>query len=221
MKLKHFLQLIILFLLFFGISLPCRAENLSTREAQIWAENKGREILSILTAGGKDDKFAKLDEIADNDVDLQYAARFVVGKYWKQMSEKQKQKYVPLFKRYTKSLYKSYSLDLKDGDVEYSVDKALSTKTGVDVFCSVKIAEIEKNVDNNSKGGINAVFSLVKINNKIKVRDLKIEESSFLRAYRERFYKMIHEDNEDEIDWFLEELEAIVQDNEEKFIMTQ
>lgn len=217
MKLKYFLQLIILFLLFCGFSLPCKADNLTPQEAQTWAENKGREILNILTDDNITDRFEKLDEIADNDIDLDYAGRFVVGKYWRQMSEEQKQKYMPLFKRYSKSLYKSYNTDLKDGEVTYTVDKSLTSKTGVDVFCTVKINEIEKNVDNNSKGGIKVVFSLVKVDGKIKVRDLKIEESSFLRAYRERFYKMIHEDNEDEIDWFLEDLEAIVRDNEENF----
>lgn len=216
MKLKHFLQLIILFLLFWGFCLPCSAENLTTAEAQKWAENKGQEILNILTDNSLEDKFVKLDEIADNDVDLDYAARFVVGKYWKQMTDEQKQKYLPLFKRYTKSIYKSYSLDMNEGDVEYSVDKALPTKFGVDVFCSIKIKAVEENVDDKSKGGIKAVFSLAKVDGKIKVRDLKIEESSFLHAYRERFYKMIHEDNEDEIDWFLETLEEIVRDNEEK-----
>jgi len=217
MKLKYFLQLIILFLLFCGFSLPCNADNLSPQEAREWAENKGREILNILTNDNITDRFDKLDEIADNDIDLDYAGRFVVGKYWRQMSEEQKQKYIPLFKRYSKSLYKSYNTDLKDGEVTYTVDKALTGKTGVDVFCTVKINEIEKNVDDNSKGGIKVVFSLVKMDGKIKVRDLKIEESSFLRAYRERFYKMIHEDNEDEIDWFLEDLETIVRDNEENF----
>ena len=58
------------------------------------------------------------------------------------------------------------------------------------------------------------IFSLTKQNNKIMVRDLKIGESSLLIAYRERFYKMIHQDNDDEIDWFLEDLESITEDKE-------
>ena len=217
MKLKYFLRLIILFLLFCSISSPCFAQNLSAEEAENWALNKGHEILNILTTARGEDKFAKLDEIADNDVDLDYAAKFVVGKYWRQMSEEQKQKYLPLFKRYTKSLYKSYSLDLREGDVDFTVDKVLTNPEGADVYCSVKVKMIEQNVDDKSKGGVKAIFSLVKIDGRIKVRDLKIEESSFLNAYRDRFYKMIHEDSDDEIDWFLEDLETIVEDNEEKF----
>lgn len=214
MKLKCFLQLIILFLLSFVFCDICYAESIQMQEAQNWAESKGQEILGILTAEADEDKFIKLDEIIDNDVDLDYAARYVVGKYWRLMTDEQKKTYLPLFRRYTKGLYKSYSVDLKKGDVDFSVDKALPTKTGADVFCTVKINAVEQKVDDESKGGVKAIFSLVKVDGHIKVRDLKIEESSLLRAYRERFYKMIHEDNEDEIDWFLESLEDIVQDNE-------
>lgn len=217
MKLKYFLRLIILFLLFCGISFPCLAQDLSTKEAENWTLNKGHEILNILTTESGEDKFIKLDEIVDNDVDLDYAAKFVVGKYWRQMSETQKQKYLPLFKRYTKTLYKSYSLDLRKGDVDFTVDKVLITPIGADAYCSLKIKVIEQNVDDKSKGGVKAIFSLVKTDGKIKVRDLKIEESSLLNAYRDRFYKMIHEDSDDEIDWFLEDLETIVEDNEENF----
>ena len=226
MKIKYFLQLIILFLSFFVFILPCTAEEatvddahnygLSVDEAQDWAESKGQEILDILT-GDSEDKFTKLDEIADNDVDLKHAARFVIGKYWKQMSEEQKQKYLSLFNRYSKSLYKSYSPNIQKGEITFSVDKAVMTKIGVAVYCTVKIKKVEEKVDEASKGGVKVIFSLVKYDGKIKVRDLKIEESSFLQAYRERFYKMIHEDSEDDIDWFLEDLEAIVRDNENKF----
>lgn len=216
MKLKYFLQLIILFFGCCFISIPCMAENFTAQQASNWAENKGREILDILTVEDNEDKYEKLDVILQNDVDLDYAAKFVVGKYWRQMNEDQREKYIPLFKRYTKSIYKGYSLDLKKGDVNFSVDKSLVDQKGVDVYCTVFIKALEDNVDNASKGGIKVIFSLVKVDDNIKVRDLKIEQVSFLRSYRDRFYKMIHDDNEDEIDWFLETLEEIVQDNEEK-----
>ena len=58
------------------------------------------------------------------------------------------------------------------------------------------------------------MFSLIRENGKIKVRDLKIAESSLLVTYRERFNKMIHQDNDDEIDWFLDDLMALTEDKE-------
>ncbi|MBR1904408.1 MAG: hypothetical protein IJ824_04450, partial [Alphaproteobacteria bacterium] len=50
----------------------------------------------------------------------------------------------------------------------------------------------------------------------VQVRDLKVEESSLLLSYRDRFYKMIHEDSDDDMTWFLEDLTALTQDTEEK-----
>ncbi|MBQ8481266.1 MAG: ABC transporter substrate-binding protein [Alphaproteobacteria bacterium] len=193
------------------------ADNITSEEAKNWAENKGHEILDIITGDDLYTKMDQIDNIVQNDIDLDYAAKFVMGKYWRQMSEEQKQKYIPLFKRYTKSLYKSYQFDIKKGAVDFSVDKALPTKIGADVYCTVTINTVEKNIDDKYKGGIKVIFLLVKVDNRIKVRDMKIEESSFLHSYRERFYKMVHEDNEDEIDWFLETLEEITNDNEENF----
>ena len=204
---------------FLGILLFCSslasASAFTQTEALNWANHKGKQILSILSSENKSDKYTTLDRILDNDVDLDYAAKFVVGKYWKQMTSDQQSKYLSLFRRYAKTVYRSYSLDLQKGEVYFTTDKAIITKPDTaDVFCTIYINSVEKNVDEASKGGINTIFTLHKQNNTIKVRNLKIEESSFLSAYRQRFYKMIHEDSEDEIDWFLEDFETIVTDNE-------
>lgn len=216
MKLKYFLQLIILFFGFFMLTPVAKAETFTVAEAQEWAQNKGKELLDILTSEGGEEKYERLDSLLQNDIDLNYAAKFVVGKYWRQMSEEQQKRYLELFDGYAKTVYRSYSLNLRKGDIDFSVEKALADKKGVDVYCVVIINALEKKVNDESKGGVKVIFSLVKNDGKVKVRDMKIEELSFLNSYRERFYKMIHEDNEDEIEWFLESLEEIVRDNDEK-----
>jgi len=216
MKLKYFLQLIILFLSMVIFNNTANAAAITETQAIEWANQKGREIIALLTAPESEEKYHQLDNILFNDVDLDHAARYVVGKYWKNMSEAQRQKYVPLFKRYIAAVYKSYPLELQQGDVDFSVEKAIQNTKNTEIHCKIFIKVLENSVDENSKGGINAVFVLSIENNQIKVQDLKIAESSLLQAYRERFYKLIHEDSDDEIDWFLDELEEIVQDNENK-----
>ncbi len=215
MKLKHCLYL--LFFLLGALLLPTiafAAENFTSEEARTWADSKGREVLNILTSENSAEKYQKLDEILQNDVDLDHAARFVIGKYWKQMTEKQRTEYMDVFKKYTSALYKSYPLDIEKGAVTYAIDKVLADKQLQNVYCTVYIKAIEKNVDDKSKGGIHVIFSLVKNDDKIQVRDLKITETSFLLAYRERFYKILHEDDDDDIDWFLEDLKQITADLE-------
>ena len=213
MKIKSFLQLIILFLTAVMLARPAFAA-LSEAEAKVWAENKGGEILQILAADDRQQKYDKLDEILHNDIDLDHGAKFVAGKYWRQMTEMQKEQYVPLFKRYMAATYKTYPLDIQRGAVRFTVDKVLPSKDTTDVFCTVYIAAAI--TDEAKPDGIKVIFNLNADGEKIRVRDIKVAESSLLQALRERFYKMIHQDSDDEIDWFLEDLTAIVEDTEEK-----
>ncbi len=212
MKIKYFLQLIILFLGIFWIT-PSFA-SISSEESTIWANNKGEEILNILTSKNTSKKISALDKIMSEDIDLDHAAQFVVGKYWRQMSDEQKKRYIPLFKRYAHSLYKNYPLNINKGDITFEVNKVIIDKGIANIFCTIYISTLEQNVTESSKGGIKVSFIVTKKNNHLLLRDLKIEESSLLLSFRERFYKMIHEDSDDEIDWFLEDFEAMVEDNE-------
>ena len=215
MKLKCFLQFIILCsITFFPLSV-CAAD-FSSDEARAWMDQKGKEVLKIMTSFQREDKFKQLDTLLFNDVDLDYAGQFVVGKYWKKMTPEQQKKYIPLFKRYTSALYKEYPLTLDKGAVTYVIDKVIADNDSQYVYCTIYIASIEKNVDETSKDGVKVVFRLVLNNGKIQVRDLQIAESSFLRAYRERFYKMIHEDDDDDMEWFLDDLQELTIDMEKE-----
>lgn len=203
-----------IFLLCSGFSAVAESENAELGAVRFWAENKGAQILEILADKNLERKYAELDEILYKDIDLDYASRFVMGRYWKQMSEEQKQTYVPLFKRYVASLYKSFPLDVPMGSIGYKIEKIVPNKDFYEVFCTVNINQknIRQNAENNAKIGV--LFSLIRENGNIKVRDLKIAESSLLVTYRERFNKMIHQDNDDEIDWFLDDLMALTEDKE-------
>ena len=213
MKIKSFLQLIILFFFALGIY---AAAALTPPQAEQWAQNKGQEILQILSDKNNTDKYEQLDQILNEDIDLDFAAKFVLGKYWRQMTDAQKEQYVPLFKRYVAALYKSVPLNIDSDDIHFTIDKVVETPKGMEVWCTILIKKIEQTADQQSKGGIKVLFTLVENNNHIQVRDLKIEESSLLISYRDRFYKMIHQDSDDELEWFLEDFEALVQDTEQK-----
>lgn len=202
-------------LLFCYTLLICCANAFAQPQSEVakqWALNKGEQILKILSSKDLEYKYSELDKILYEDIDLDHAARFVVGRYWRQMSDEQKAKYVPLFKRYTAALYKSFPLDVPQDSIGYEIIKIQQNQEFFDVFCSINLTNKEQNTKEKAK--INVIFSLTNQNNKIMVRDLKIGESSLLIAYRERFYKMIHQDNDDEIDWFLEDLESITEDKE-------
>ena len=212
-KMKVFLRLIIFFLVLFMSAEVFAAEKINTDEAKNWANSKGNMIIHILNDTNLSRKYKALDEIFYKDIDLDHAAKFAVGKYWKKMTPEQQKQYVPLFKQYINGLYKGYPLNLGEGDISFSVSKVLQTKTGADVLCVIKLKQLSTSESQNS---FNVLFSIIKKGERFQVRDLKIGSSSLLLAFRDRFYKMIHEDNDDEIDWFLEDLQTIVDDNEQK-----
>lgn len=209
MKIKYFLQLITLFLaLMFYV--PTTAANVNQKEASVWAQNKGDEILQILTSQDSFEKYEKLDNILQNDTDLPYAAKFVIGKYWRTMTDEQQIKYVALFSRYMENLYKSYSLDIKKGAISFQVDKVIAGDVNTDVYCTIFFNNIRGSAENENPQGIPVIFVIHEENNHIKVRDIKFGETSFLIYYRQYFQQQIHEEYDDEISWFLEDLETRV-----------
>lgn len=216
MKIKYFLQLIILFLSILYTNVSLASTSVPQNEAKNWANFKGEQILKILSDTNLTTKYKQLDKILYEDIDLDNAAKFVMGKHWRQMSDNQKEIYVPLFKRYISSLYKGYPLELKNGDIQYDVNRIIENKNTTDIFCNIKIKALENAVDEQSKGGFDVLFVLVKKQNKIMVQDMKIQESSLLLSFRDRFNKMIQVDSDGEIDWFLEDLEIIVSDSEKE-----
>lgn len=217
MRLKYFLQLLTVLLgIFFSTSAHCSFSQVE--EARVWAKNKGEQILKILADKDLERKYTQLDKILFEDIDLDHAARFVAGRYWKKMDEQQRLVYVPLFKRYTAALYKSFPLDIPKDSLGYEIGKVQTNKDFIDVFCTINIKADNQNKNSADQQNVkmNVIFTLEKENDKIMVRDLKIGESSLLITYRERIYKMIHQDNDDEIEWFLEDFENITADKEEE-----
>lgn len=213
-KMKVLLRLIFFLLLTLAVSAEA-AEKIGVKEAENWANHKGNQILQILADTNLERKYKALDEIFYKDIDLDHAAKFAVGKYWRKMAPEQQKQYVPLFKQYINSIYKGYPLNFGEGEVSFSVAKVLPTKSGVDVWCVIKLKALQQ-ATGQTQNGFNVLFALVKNDGVLQVRDLKIGESSLLLAFRDRFYKMIYNDNDEEIDWFLEDLQTITRDNEEK-----
>ena len=87
-----------------------------------------------------------------------------------------------------------------------------------------KITASEAEVWANQKGRQPAEkflvgFRIHKVGGKLKIIDLKLAESSLILSYRGRFYEMLRR-NDDEIEWFLEDLELITSSAEQQNQMT-
>lgn len=196
-----------LFCLFFTVFLPfmTSAEPVKEEDATLWANQKGAEILNIISEKSAD-KYNKLDNILKNDVDIKYIGKFVVGKYWKKMTEDQKSRYLALFEEYITKLYKTFNLDFDASNIKFNIYEVKVGTKFTDIVMPVEV----KGVTTDSDGAQDAVyvtFRVHKADDRIKLIDLKIAESSLSLAYRNRIYELMTQD-EEEIEWFLEDFET-------------
>lgn len=208
MKRNHFLQLIIILAVLFCVP-ASKAEPISEAEAQAWADEKGRLLLTTFREPDLALRYETLDKLFLEHIDLEYISKFIMGKYWKTMTPDQRQTYRELFRRYALGIYKTFPLDFASS-LTYKV-------TGVSVrgdFTTVQAVVHVTLDDKLEPQDINLYFRLHKQNGKIKLVDITMEQSSLILAYRNRFYEMIAADDGD-MEWFLEDLENLAVSAEE------
>lgn len=208
MKSNLFLRVII-FLFCMQIAGPVRADVVPAAEAQKWVEDKGQQLLTVFGESDIVKKYAALDEMFIQYIDLEYVSKFVMGKYWRQMSEEQQTEYQELFKRYALSVYKGFPLDFDAEKINFEIVKTIPEKDKTTVRVKVDI----NGIMNNEQAPVSDIFVdflVSQKNNQIKIIDLKLGESSLILSYRSRFYEMIAK-NDDDVVWFLEDLSDITE----------
>ena len=198
MKSNIFLQVIISCLVWLAI-IPARAETLSATEAIDFAATKGEELLMTFQEPDLTKRYQKLDQMFLTYIDIDYVSRFVVGKYWPQMSDEQKQRYRDIFIKYGLSYYKTLPLDYAK-NLTYEIKGAEEDNKFVNVATNVHVTLSEQEGQD-----VTLIFRLHKVGGMVKAVDVKVAESSLLLAYRSKFYEMIAQ-SDNEIEWFLEDL---------------
>jgi phospholipid transport system substrate-binding protein len=219
MKSKYILQFI-MFCMALLLPSAASAEEVKEEEAVEFAQTQGKNLLHAFSEPDIKVKYSTLDELLVNYVDLEYISRFVVGKYWRQMSDEQQKQYQDLFSRYAVSLYKGFPLAFDD-KLSFSIVGSRKEGNEVLVTANIRYAPAKKCCNTEpvtEKEGIDILveFRLHKKNGKITIIDIKVAESSLILSYRNRFYQMI-KDADEEMEWFLEDFMLITVSAEKQY----
>ena len=184
-------------------------------DAHTWASTKGEEIINILSESDIRTKYTKLDKMMNEDVNLDYISKFVIGKYGRLMDKEQKAQYNNLFHRYVLSLYKKFHFKMNTESLNFSIDEVIEHPRFTTVSCSVDLGEVYEDTSDLQEGNkIPVKFKLIRgENNRIQAVDVEISNVSMVLEYRKKFYQMIKEEDED-INWFLERFNDTVTANE-------
>lgn len=185
---------------------------ISSSEARLWANTKGQELIQALSEKNLAVKYDRLDKLMDENVNLDYVSKFVIGKYRRKMTPEQATTYNQLFHRYVKSLYKTTDLSFDAQTISFKINSVTEHEKFASVVCIVTPPKLEKNIEIQD---IPIKFKLIRGDKrKIQAVDVEISDISMVIEYRKRFYQMIKNEGEN-IGWFLEKFEAQVKANEE------
>lgn len=212
MKSKIFLQLITAVFAFFVFCTSAYANPVPENEAADWINRTGIKLIEALGNPDKQAKYAVLDDMFKNDVDTAYIAQFVLGRYWRMLNAEQKARYQTLFYRYVVSLYKTYPLNFDTKGLDFTITSTRVNDKYTDVFCRVQLPE---NLSSEALDSLLLEFKLTQTENRIRIVDLKIGESSLLLTYRNRFNTMVKDVDED-MDWFLEDFTDLTASTEKQ-----
>ena len=216
MKIKFFLQLIILSFAFFWMQGAFAEVNITKEEVFSWANKRGEELINALSEEDLTAKYQKLDSLFGEYVDSEYIARFAVGKYWPKFTPNEQKQYQTLFRDYILGLYKTYPLRINRNNISYRVYRVeIKDNNRAAAYITINRRDVE---ESDPLKNIIIELEIKKDKGEKKLTDVKIAESSLLQVLRGKFYKILAQ-NDGEVSWFLEDLSAMVKSLKEQAIL--
>ena len=182
-------KILIFFLSFFLVfAFKAKASQLEIAEDLIRSVSSNAiEILSS-EENNEDEKFEAFRILLDENVNTNLIAKFVIKKYWKDLTSKQQKEFTNLFKIY---IIKSYSLKLNSysGEIiSITGSKKLNEKY---ILVNSKVSKEGQNT------GIEVDWRVKIEDEKMKIVDLVVEGISLAVAQRAEFTSIIENNNGD------------------------
>jgi len=195
---KKLLIFIISFLiLLIQINLTLAQDN--TKDTKVFVEKVFRESISISKSKSLNDKQKEnqLSDLINESVDTNWIAKFVIGKYWRQITKQQQRDFIDLYQSY---LIKTYIPKFKNyGGGDIKVNKIIQQREN--------IFFVQAEFDDNEGQIVNIDFRVVKKNNELFITDIIAEGVSFIVTQRSEVGSSISNKGFEEFMKQLEELQ--------------
>ena len=200
-------KLVLLLATFFslacGLASPSLADDKA--DATAFANDLGHKALAIITdqSQAKDTKRASLETLFQENVDIDWIGKFVLGRFWRSATPEQQQQYLANYKTF---LIKHYTSNLADfTDANFEVTKVMPADNGGNVVVMhLKRPKAEDTIVNYT---IRA-----KEDGKLAVYDIAVEGVSMITTQRSEFNSVASSKG---IDFLIAELGRRSQQEEE------
>lgn len=163
-----------------GLSFPATAESRSqTSDPIVFIQNLADEAINVLSTqnGSLKDREDRFRDLLRDDFAMDKISRFVVGGYWRKMSDKQRDTYQKLFSEW---VLKTYSVRLGgySGERFKVIKKSAAGKR--DVIVHTRIEQTAGNA-------FNANWRVRKLGERYKIIDIYVEGVSMAVTQRSEF----------------------------------
>ena len=182
--------------------IPFLTTPLASKEPTILITEIVNEASMILSSDDPvESKIIKLNNIAENNVDIEGIGMYTLGKYRKNLNESQKIKYKKLFNSYFLKSFSSRLVDYSDPKINVVSEKKINEKYTI---VNTVLEETSKNPEIKIDWRI-----YTKNPERPLIRDLIVEGLSLARTQKEEFKSILQNNNED-IDYLFKSLEEFI-----------
>lgn len=166
--------------------------------ARNFAEKTANEAVSVLGSTQSDDaKMKKLEGLFVKTVDTEWIGRFVMGRYWKEMSPTQQKSYL---KTYQDFLVKHYTANFK----EYSEGTTFKITRSTPMPNNQFLVSMDIERPSNPQP-VKVDYRVRSKGSKYSIIDIVVEGVSLLNTQRSEFSSVVQRDG---VDHLIEQLQA-------------
>src|SRR3990167_10370565 len=103
----HFMRKLIFVLISFLIGIQGAKANIDPKKAEAFMNNIGSTVINVLTDKSISDqeRADKFETILETSFNVKAVGKFVLGRYWNQATEAEKEQFLSLFKSTTVASY--------------------------------------------------------------------------------------------------------------------
>jgi len=164
-----------------------------SREAEDFISNTSDKVLKVIESKISTEKKSKqLEEIFSNVVDIDWMAKFAIAKFWKTMSDVQKEQYLRAYKQY---LIKTYVPRFKEYNNQ--VVKIIAAKDMNNGQYQIMTQIVA--TKGSEKTTLNISYRCKEDNGKFQIRDIVGEDFSLLATQRSEFAAIIEKGGIDKL----------------------
>ncbi len=162
-------------------------------EAENFISNTSDKVLKVIESKiSTETKSKQLEEIFSNVVDIDWMAKFAIAKFWKTMSDVQKEQYLGAYKQY---LIKTYVPRFKEYNNQVVKIIAVKDMNNGQYQIMTQIVATK----GSEKTTLNISYRCKEDNGKFQIRDIVGEDFSLLATQRSEFAAIIEKGGIDKL----------------------